>query len=45
MNRWLVNINVILRCLVQNSSEDAILARWNDASSLTNGVRDESFSA
>ncbi|CAM2712576.1 unnamed protein product [Rotaria socialis] len=45
MNRWLVNINVILRCLVQNSTEDAILARWNDASSSINGIRDETFSA
>ncbi|CAF1318201.1 unnamed protein product, partial [Rotaria sordida] len=45
INRWLMNINIILRCLVQNSTEDAILTRWNDASSSINETRDESFSA
>ncbi|CAF2804314.1 unnamed protein product [Rotaria sp. Silwood2] len=45
INRWLMNINIILRCLVQNSTEDAILTRWNDSLSSTNGTRDESFSA
>jgi len=45
VNRWLMNINIILRCLIQNSTEDAILARWKDALSSTNSTRDESFSA
>jgi hypothetical protein len=40
-----MNINIILRCLIQNSTEDAILARWKDALSSTNSTRDESFSA
>jgi hypothetical protein len=40
-----MNINIILRCLIQNSTEDAILARWKDALSSANGARDESFSA
>ena len=41
-----MNINIILRCLIQNSTEDAILARWKDAlPSSSNGTRDESFSA
>lgn len=40
-----MNINVILRCLIHNSTEDAILARWKDAVSSMNGIREESFSA
>lgn len=40
-----MNINLILRCLIQNSTEDAILARWKDAFSLGDSIRDESFSA
>jgi hypothetical protein len=44
VNRWLMNINIILRCLIQNSTEDAILARWRDALLFTNSTRDESLS-
>ena len=44
INRWLMHINIILRCLIQNSNEDAILTRWKDASSPTHELRDESFS-
>ncbi|CAF3198003.1 unnamed protein product [Rotaria sp. Silwood2] len=43
-NRWLMNINMILRCLVQNSTEEAKLTQWNDALSSVNLTRDEMFS-
>ncbi|CAF3993794.1 unnamed protein product, partial [Rotaria sp. Silwood1] len=43
-NRWLININIILRCLIQNLTEDVILTRWNDVLSSVNGTRDETFS-
>jgi hypothetical protein len=45
VNRWLMNINIILRCLIQNSTEDAILTRWKDSLSSINETRDENFSA
>ncbi|CAF3598174.1 unnamed protein product [Adineta steineri] len=46
ISRWLMNINIILRCLIQNSTEDAILTRWKDIiSSANGGTRDETFSA
>ncbi|CAF3127562.1 unnamed protein product [Rotaria sp. Silwood2] len=38
-----MNTNIILRCLVQNLTEDAILTRWNVILSLINGTRDETF--
>ncbi|CAF1375567.1 unnamed protein product, partial [Rotaria sp. Silwood1] len=41
----LININIILRCLVQNLTEDAILTRYNDVLSSVNETRDETFSA
>ncbi|CAF4728009.1 unnamed protein product, partial [Rotaria sp. Silwood2] len=44
INRWLMNINMILRCLVQNSTEEAKLTQWNDALSSVNLTRDEMFS-
>ncbi|CAF4900173.1 unnamed protein product, partial [Rotaria sp. Silwood2] len=44
INRWLMNINMILRCLVQNSTEDAKLTQWNDVVSSVNLARDEMFS-
>ncbi|CAF4748190.1 unnamed protein product [Rotaria sp. Silwood2] len=44
INRWLMNINMILRCLVQNSTEEAKLTQWNDALSSVNLIRDEMFS-
>ncbi|CAF2597375.1 unnamed protein product [Rotaria sp. Silwood2] len=40
-NRWLININMIFQCLVQNLTEDAILTRWNEILSSVNGTRDE----
>jgi len=40
-----MNINIILRCLIQNSTEDAILTRWKDSLSSINETRDENFSA
>ncbi|CAF4711985.1 unnamed protein product, partial [Rotaria sp. Silwood2] len=43
INRWLININMILRCLVQNSTEEAKLTQWNDALSSVNLTRDEMF--
>ncbi|CAF1230301.1 unnamed protein product [Rotaria sp. Silwood1] len=43
INQWLMNINIILRCLVQNSTEDIILTPWNDALSSVNRTRDEDF--
>ncbi|CAF3037579.1 unnamed protein product [Rotaria sp. Silwood2] len=43
-NRWLININMIFQCLVQNLTEDAILTRWNEILSSVNGTRDETFS-
>ncbi|CAF4601968.1 unnamed protein product, partial [Rotaria sp. Silwood2] len=43
-NRWLININMIFQCLVQNLTEDAILTRWNEILSSINGTRDETFS-
>ncbi|CAF4526420.1 unnamed protein product [Rotaria sp. Silwood2] len=43
-NRWLMNINMILRCLVQNLTEDAKLTQWNDVVSSVNLIRDEMFS-
>ncbi|CAF3057382.1 unnamed protein product [Rotaria sp. Silwood2] len=43
-NRWLININMIFQCLVQNLTEDAIIARWNEILSSVNGTRDETFS-
>ncbi|CAF4586268.1 unnamed protein product, partial [Rotaria sp. Silwood2] len=42
-NQCLMNTNIILRCLVQNLTEDAILTRWNVILSLINGTRDETF--
>ncbi|CAF2784199.1 unnamed protein product [Rotaria sp. Silwood2] len=36
-----MNINMILRCLVQNSTEDAKLTQWNDVVSSVNLARDE----
>ncbi|CAF2597538.1 unnamed protein product [Rotaria sp. Silwood2] len=39
-----MNINMILRCLVQNSTEEAKLTQWNDALSSVNLTRDEIFS-
>ncbi|CAF5029127.1 unnamed protein product, partial [Rotaria sp. Silwood1] len=33
----------MLRCLVQNLAEDAILTRWNVILSLVNGTRGETF--
>ncbi|CAF4706938.1 unnamed protein product [Rotaria sp. Silwood2] len=44
-NRWLININMIFQCLVQNLTEDAILTRWNEILSSVNGTRDETFSS
>ncbi|CAF1223983.1 unnamed protein product [Rotaria sp. Silwood1] len=44
INRWLMNMNMILRCLVQNSTEDAKLTQWNDVVSSVNLTRDEMFS-
>ncbi|CAF4671097.1 unnamed protein product, partial [Rotaria sp. Silwood2] len=44
INRWLMNINMILRCLVQNLTEDAKLTQWNDVVSSVNLTRDEMFS-
>ncbi|CAF4289686.1 unnamed protein product, partial [Rotaria sp. Silwood2] len=41
INRWLIDINIILRYLVQNLTEDAILTRWNEILSSANGTRDE----
>ncbi|CAF4799083.1 unnamed protein product [Rotaria sp. Silwood2] len=35
---------MILRCLVQNLTEDAKLTQWNDALSSVNGTRNETFS-
>ncbi|CAF4725586.1 unnamed protein product, partial [Rotaria sp. Silwood2] len=37
--------SMILRCLVQNLTEDAKLTQWNDALSSVNGTRNETFSA
>ena len=45
VNRWFMHVNVILRCLIQNSNEDALMARWKDAQSTTSETRDENFSA
>ncbi|CAF4864480.1 unnamed protein product, partial [Rotaria sp. Silwood2] len=42
--RWLININMIFQCLVQNLTEDAILTRWNEILSTVNETRDETFS-
>ncbi|CAF4742890.1 unnamed protein product, partial [Rotaria sp. Silwood2] len=44
INRWLMNKNMILRCLVQNLTEDAKLTQWNDVVSSVNLTRDEMFS-
>ncbi|CAF4568985.1 unnamed protein product [Rotaria sp. Silwood2] len=44
INRWLMNIDMICRCLVQNSTEEAKLTQWNDALSSVNLTRDEMFS-
>ncbi|CAF4935993.1 unnamed protein product, partial [Rotaria sp. Silwood2] len=44
INRWLIDINIILRYLVQNLTEDAILTRWNEILSSANGTRGETFS-
>ncbi|CAF4727342.1 unnamed protein product, partial [Rotaria sp. Silwood2] len=43
-NRRLMNINMILRCLVQNPTEDAKLTQCNDVVSSVNLTRDEMFS-
>ncbi|CAF1277551.1 unnamed protein product [Adineta ricciae] len=45
INRWLMNINVVLRCLIQNSTEDAMLVRWKEALSSNSLARNESFSS
>ncbi|CAF4910416.1 unnamed protein product, partial [Rotaria sp. Silwood2] len=42
-NRWLININMIFQCLVQNLTEDAILTRWNEILSSVNVTRYETF--
>ncbi|CAF2760912.1 unnamed protein product [Rotaria sp. Silwood2] len=44
-NRWLININMIFQCLVQNLTEDAILTRWNEILSSVNETRDETLSS
>ncbi|CAF2597630.1 unnamed protein product [Rotaria sp. Silwood2] len=44
INRWLMNINMILRWLVQNSTEEAKLTQWNYVVSSVNLTRDEMFS-
>jgi len=36
-----MHINLLLRCIIQNSSEDAIIARWQDAGA---NLREETFS-
>ncbi|CAF4805480.1 unnamed protein product, partial [Rotaria sp. Silwood2] len=40
-NRWLINLNMIFQCPVQNLTEDAILTRWNEILSSVNGIGDE----
>lgn len=39
-----MNISIILQCPIQNSTENAILTRWNDALSSVNEIRNDIFS-